>query len=212
MKINKFILALIVLSMAGTAVIYGSLPERIALHFNINGEVDRWGGRASIWITASIPLAVYLLLLFVPRIDPRRDSYSKHTRGYAILANTITLFLIGLNWFTILYSLGYDLSVQMYVLSGIGILFMIIGNHLPNARQNYTFGIRTPWTLADETSWVKTHRLGGIGFVATGVIAIVAAWLPGLFAFIIFLTALVILLALIFIYSYLVFKRQRAGR
>ncbi|MBN2656766.1 MAG: SdpI family protein [Spirochaetales bacterium] len=209
MKINKLILALIVLSLAGTAAVYGNLPDKIALHFNISGEVDRWGGRASVWLTTAIPLAVYLLMAYVPRIDPRKDSYEKHMRGFTILANTITLFLIGLNWFMILYSMGYNLSIQIFVLSGIGILFIVIGNYLPNARQNYTFGIRTPWTLADEISWTRTHRAGGIGFVITGFIALAAAWLPGVPAFIIFFTALVVLIAGLFAYSYRVFKNKR---
>jgi len=210
MKVNKLILSLLALSLAGTALIYGNLPDQIALHFNLRGEVDRWGSRPSVWLTSALPLGVYLLMLFAPRLDPRKDSYARHMRGFSILANAITLFLIGLSWVTILFSMGFNLSIQVYVLSGIGILFIVIGNHLPNARQNYTFGIRTPWTLADERSWTQTHRVGGIGFVATGFIAIAAAWLSGLAAFLIFFSTLVLLIAGLFVYSYIIFKQQRS--
>lgn len=208
MKINKLIVFIILVSIIATAFFYKRLPEEIALHFNYKGEVDRWGGRNSIWLTASLPLLLYGLLLIIPRIDPRKDSFRKHTRAYSILANATVLFLIALNWFSILYSIGYNLNIQIFILTGIGILWIIIGNYLPNARQNYTFGIRTPWTLANETSWTKTHRLGGIAFIITGIIALAAAFIPGLPALIIFFSSTLLMVGGLFLYSYVVYRKS----
>lgn len=212
MKINKFIIAFIVLSIGGTALIFRQLPDTIALHFNVIGEVDRWGGKASVWITSAIPLVVYLLMTIVPNIDPRHGSFNKHMKAYTILINTLTLFLISLNWFIILYSMGLDLNIRVFVLSGLGILFIVLGNYLPNVRQNYTFGIRTPWTLDDEQSWRKTHRVGGIGFILTGIIGLITAWLPGLPAFIIFLSAVVLLISGLLIYSYRIYMNREINK
>jgi uncharacterized membrane protein len=49
-------------------------------------------------------------------------------------------------------------------------------------RPNWFMGIRTPWTLSDDTVWRKTHRVGGYLFTAAGVIMVLAALLklPGL--------------------------------
>lgn len=208
MKISKLLVALIFLSIAGTAYFYRLLPEEIALHYNYKGEVDNWGNRNFIWLTSSLPLLIYILMALVPKIDPRKDSYDKHKRGYSILAHGITLFLIAMNWFTILQALGKEVNIQKFILTAIGILFILIGNHLPNARQNYTFGIRTPWTLANETSWKKTHRLGGYGFMVSGLVAIAGIFLPGSVAFFLFFIVVIIMVILLTIYSYMVFRKN----
>ena len=41
---------------------------------------------------------------------------------------------------------------------------------MPTFKPNYFVGIRTPWTLENETNWRKTHRLGGKVFMIAGVI------------------------------------------
>ena len=45
------------------------------------------------------------------------------------------------------------------------ILFIIIGNVMGRIRPTFFVGIRTPWTLADDEVWRKTHRLAApLGF------------------------------------------------
>ena len=208
MKINKLIISLSVISLIGTAFMYRLLPQEIALHFNYLGEVDNWGNKNYIWLFAALPFLIYFLMYIIPKIDPRKDSYEKHSRAYSVLANTVSLFMIALNWITILYSLEYVVNIQIFILMSIGILWIVIGNYLPNARQNYTFGIRTPWTLNSEEVWTKTHRVGGVGFVITGFIAIAAAFLPGLAAIILFGISTGILFIGLFLYSYVMFKKS----
>ena len=50
-----------------------------------------------------------------------------------------------------------------------------IGNQLGKSRSMYLIGLRTPWTLASEEVWIKTHRLAGKLMIAGGLIAIAAA-------------------------------------
>jgi uncharacterized membrane protein len=72
-------------------------------------------------------------------------------------------------------ALGYNVSMNMLACSGTGAMFLVMGNYLGKVRSNYVFGVRTPWTLASELSWNKTHRLAGRMFVACGALLIVAA-------------------------------------
>ncbi len=52
--------------------------------------------------------------------------------------------------------------------TGVGILFIILGNYLGKVRKNFFLGIRTPWTLASDEVWNRTHRLGARIFVLIG--------------------------------------------
>ena len=98
------------------------------------------------------------------------------------------------------------------------VLFVGLGNYLPRMRQNYTFGIRTPWALADENNWKRTQRVGGISFMVLGVLLVVAGVVSSvvpvgdmLMAAII--VAIAICAALVpYAYSYLLFRRSRGSR
>jgi uncharacterized membrane protein len=58
-----------------------------------------------------------------------------------------------------------------------GGMLIVTGNVFGKLRWNYTVGIRTPWTLADEWVWDQTHRVGGWVFVIGGMTALVLSLL-----------------------------------
>ena len=80
---------------------------------------------------------------------------------------------------------------------------------MPQVKQNYSFGCKTPWALNDEHNWNRTQRMGGIVFLIMGIAFLVAA----LFAKVLGETGLLVLLLgsslggtlWIYLYSYLVF-------
>lgn len=61
-------------------------------------------------------------------------------------------------------------------LSVLGVLWILLGNYIPKLGQNYTVGIKVPWTLNSERNWTLTHRMAGRLFVAAGIISICAAF------------------------------------
>lgn len=61
-----------------------------------------------------------------------------------------------------------DFNVMRPVAAAVGVLLIAVGNYLGKARRNAVFGIRTPWTLADDTVWDRTHRFTGLGMVLGG--------------------------------------------
>jgi uncharacterized membrane protein len=79
---------------------------------------------------------------------------------------------------TSLNGLGYNLPIEKIVPLGVGLLFIILGNYMPKVKKNWFVGIRTPWTLASEEVWNKTHRLGGKIFILAGLLMILGIWLP----------------------------------
>ncbi|MEO8174089.1 MAG: DUF1648 domain-containing protein, partial [Sediminibacterium sp.] len=59
-----------------TASIYNSLPESIAIHFDIHGNANRFAEKASIWlivgVMALVSAGTYLLINNLPKIDPKK--------------------------------------------------------------------------------------------------------------------------------------------
>jgi len=89
----------------------------------------------------------------------------------------------------------------------LGILFIVIGNYMGQIRPNYTFGIRIPWTLADETVWKKPHRVWSFAFILCGFLFIVAGIINKPYSFYLAMSSLFIVIICIFIYSYLEYKK-----
>jgi uncharacterized membrane protein len=202
MKINPKIIVIIILSLIGTVLIYPSLPGRIPVHWNIEGQIDRFAGKSFAFITAALPLVIYLMMALLPKIDPKKESYLKHETAYQVTIWAITLFLIFLHWTTLCVAKGYPLNVGVIVRILMGVLFIILGNYLSQARPNYFFGIKTPWTLANEAVWRKTHRVGGYGFILTGILALVSALLKGNVAFTLVIGSILAVILFTCIYSY----------
>jgi uncharacterized membrane protein len=70
---------------------------------------------------------------------------------------------------------GGELSPSA-LFAGMGVLFVVMGNLLGKVTRNFFVGIRTPWTLANEEVWNRTHRLGGKLFVVAGLVVVAAAF------------------------------------
>jgi len=206
-KIHKGMIVLILISIIATVFIYSSLPEKIPTHWNIRGEIDSYNNKSFVWFTSLLPLGIYMLMIYVPEIDPRRESYKKHKKAYKILMNILVPFFIVVHWITIFSALGHQVSVARIIPIGVGILFIVIGNYMGQIRPNYTFGIRIPWTLADETVWKKTHRVGSFAFILSGLIFIIAGIINKPYSFILAISSIFVTLIFTFVYSYLEYKK-----
>lgn len=99
--------------------------------------------------------------------------------------------------------------ISLLICGCIGVLFIVMGNYLPQVKQNYTFGCRTPWALHDAHNWQRTQRMGGFTFIVLGVGLLVLGFLGGMLGDIL-TTGLLLAFVLggsvwIYLYSYLVY-------
>ena len=189
-------------------VLYPSLPDEMPTHWNINGEVDGTAPKlVAVLIMPVIALLVYGATTVLPYVDPRRESYEKFAPSYQRVQMAVILFAVGMHIITLTQ---YDnpQAIIRLVMFAASLLLAIIGNEMGRFRQTWFTGIRTPWTLADERVWQKTHRVGARWFVALGVVNMIAALTLPLVAMFVVLMVTVLGVTLgLFIYSYLVYRR-----
>ncbi len=164
-----------------TLLLYARLPQSIPMHWGIAGEADAWGPRAGAFGTAALSVGMLLLFELMPRLDPKRKNYEKFTGAYRVLFLAIACFLLFMQCIT-LYSALYPAALNVpRIVAGItGLLLCVSGNFMPKFRHNYFCGIRTPWTLASEECWRRTHRFGGVVWVLCGAgIIVISLFLSG---------------------------------
>jgi uncharacterized membrane protein len=170
---------LIGLTIVGSALVYPRLPERIPMHWGLHGQVDRYGHRLEgVLLLPAVMVGTWLLLRFLPRIDPRRTNYEKFADTYDLFVSSLIALFAVMQAATLGAALGWPVSMKRLAPALIGLLLVVLGNALPRAKPNWWFGIRTPWTLNNHRVWMKTHRVGGYLMVFAGMVMLIAALLP----------------------------------
>lgn len=187
---------------------YPRLPEQVPSHWNFAGQVDGYSGALTgAFLLPLITLGVYILFWLIPRIDPQKANYLKMGRVFWIVSTTLVVFLSLMYWGTIAVTLGYLETLPRWYFSGIGIIFILLGNYFGKIKFNYTFGIRTPWTLANEEVWAKTHRFAGPIWIVGGILMALAGVLPAAWTEPLFGIVIVLIAVVPMAYSYLVYRR-----
>ncbi len=182
--------------------------EKMPVHWDIDGEPDRYGSKfEGLFLIPLILLGVSILFVFIPYLEPRQLHLVHSHKAYLIICLSIMAFMTLIHITVVINGVGYALNVSTIVITCIGLLMIVIGNYLGKIRSNFFMGIRTPWTLSSERSWNKTHRLGGKLFFAFGVLLILGAWiLPKVYTFWIVIGGVLLLTVITMIYSYLIWK------
>ncbi|WP_034379033.1 SdpI family protein [Dehalobacter sp. UNSWDHB] len=199
---------MVLISLAVSLVVYPRLPDKVPVHWNAAGEIDGWGSAfQGAFLFPLMMAAMLILLVFLPKVDPKKKNYSRMSKPYTIIVLVIMLFFMLIHFGSLGTALGYFNSFPSLIQLGVGALFVIIGNYMGKLKHNYFAGIKTPWTLANEQVWYKTHRMAGPLWVIGGLIFMAASFLPSQFLTVIVMIVIALLLIVPIGYSYWIFKR-----
>ncbi len=195
-----------------TIYYWDQIPEKIAMHWNAAGEVDDWGEKGwEAFLLPAISVGVYLLLVVVPYIDPKRktDNEQKALKAFRYV---MPLFFSALSVVILFQWLGSNVKPTNVVYLSMCVFFLILGNYMQTIKPNYFIGIRTPWTLESEDNWRKTHRFGGRLWVAVSLIMLVCWFiLPESILITAFVAGLLSMTAVIIGYSFYLFTQEKKG-
>ena len=208
----KFIIScvLVLLPIVIGLVLWNDLPARVTTHWGADGVADGTMSKvAAIFILPCVLLALHVFLLFVSGFDKRYKDQSKKIVGITFwIMPALSIIVNG-----IMYAIALDveLNVGLVVSLILGIMFIVIGNYLPKTKRNCVYGIKLTWTVANDENWSKTHRLGGILWVACGFIVILTALLPIEFALGTILCTIAVAVLVPTVYSHTIYKRHKAA-
>jgi uncharacterized membrane protein len=202
---------LLILTLAGILISYESLPQIIPTHWGINGEVNETGPKSTIWIFYGLMIGVNILFIVIANIDPKKHNYKIFEKSYNIFRIVFNIFFIGIIALIVMAAKGNSIfNTTRSIMFLTGILLTVIGNYLPKFKPNYTTGIKTPWTLASEDVWKKTHRISGPLWVGGGIVISISSLIVSTNLTIIILLIVVAVLTLISTgYSYFAYKKEQ---
>lgn len=206
LKILTYILSL--LPLIAILLLYSKLPSSVPTHWGISGQIT-YGPKATIWLLGLLPLIITCVLNITPKIDPKGKNYERFGKYYDSFCLLMTLSLVILNGIILSESLyPGNILVSNVCIILVGLLFTFIGNIMPKAKDNFTFGLRTPWTLSNTDVWNKTHRLGGKLFFGVGLLLILSGlFLNDTFSFIITIVGTIIIVLIPTVMSYIWYNK-----
>jgi uncharacterized membrane protein len=190
---------------------YNALPDQLPSHFGLSGEVDGyWGKNSAIAFLGALGLFLPLLMHLTRNIDPRKQNYEKFENAYAMTRLALALLFDFIFVLVVSYGLNMHIDIGKVTIGAVGILFVVIGNYMPQVKDNYFFGVRTPWTLNNSEVWRKTHRFAGALWVIAGLLMIAGIFMGSTGHIAVLVTALVLATIVPVAYSWMVAQRLKS--
>jgi uncharacterized membrane protein len=207
-KMSGYRLACVLLVLGNlllVAVLYHWLPDPYPTRIDSNGLMAGFRPKPlGPFITPGITAVVLLGMLVFPRLSPKRFRVDGFRRVFDLLylvsiAASVLSSVIGM-----LHALGIAVPHAVSGLS-VSVTLIVFGNFLGKTTKNFWLGIRTPWTLASDEVWLRTHRLAGVLLMGAGFVHL-ATTLTGA-SNIPFMIALFLALLTAVVASYVFYRR-----
>ena len=199
---------IILLPMVVGIILWDKLPEVITTHWDFHGEPDGFSSKA--FVVFGMPLILFALQ-FVCLLATHfgNSQVAQNKKAVALIfwiVPAVSVFIFASMYAT---ALGKDVSIELIAPLLTGFLFIVLGNYLPKVKQNWVIGIKIPWTLKDEENWNKTHRLSGKIWVVGGFAVLLGTFIDGKSAYTFMIAALLVMVLVPTIYSYVLYKKSK---
>jgi uncharacterized membrane protein len=200
--------ALVAASVAASVFLYPQFPEMFASHWNAAGQADGWMSKSfGAFFVPGLMLFFIGLYALIPRIDPLKHNLGAFRKEYDLLWLALTAFFAYVHGIIVMWNIGARFGFVYWMTPAFAGLWYILGIVLSRAKRNWFVGIRTPWTLASDIVWDKTHAFGAKLFKATAIVVLLGLLFPAEWVvWFILIPALATSLSTI-IYSYVAWKR-----
>ena len=218
---NKFlhrtVWLVVIIPVIYLALVWNSLPEKIAMHFDLQGNADKYDSKNEfLWflmIMVAVSIGMYLLLTNMWRIDPKK--YAAENKGrLQKIAFALVVFLAAIQCIVIYISTQGSVKLNLrFFFALVGIFWAVIANYMNNLKPNYFAGFRLPWTLENEENWRLTHHLASKLWFAGGLlIAAICIFTSTTVSIIAIFSILTIITVIPIIYSYRLYRKQKSPK
>ena len=156
-------------------LLYTKLPNQIPVHWNVKGQIDDYMSKLFIFFPVALLLLMNITFTILKHIDPKQSNYVRFAQTFEAIKLAIYLFIFCLWSITLVACFDPDLiNISMMMNLLCGAIFTILGNLMPKFKTNFFIGIKTPWTLSNETVWFKTHRMAGKLWFIGGILMMIS--------------------------------------
>ena len=150
-------------------IYYDSLPDKVAIHFDINNNPDNYFLKP--WFVFGMPVFMVLIQIFclatVDLTDKHKEVNKKATRVFKWIIPFITVCLYVI---TLLFNLKYVVDIRAYVMLVLGMMFVVVGNYTPKT----IGGVYSKHKFKDEGVQKRITKMVSYLFIIFGVLLIIS--------------------------------------
>lgn len=225
---NKILWFFMLLPVVVTAIAMPFMPEQVPMHYNLAGEIDRWGSKYEEFLFPAFIIlytgAFYLYLRYLEKksVSGKSEKERKEAASNSLVVYYATVgvtILFNVIHYVSLYtgnreamSNATHMEVDILAVTNVllGILCIVLGNYMPKTKKNRTVGLRTSWSMHNDMTWATSNRFGGRLFVVAGFIMVVLSFiLDGLIAIFVTFGIIVLVAIVATVYSYKMYQKYK---
>ena len=201
------------------------------MHYDMAGNIDRWGSKYENLIFPVIILAFSLFWhLFISYFEKKADRAATAKEAAEAASNAKVMKIAGVSMaavFTILQG-SILLGAYKQAISGdaartadigrvsvilMGALMLVLGNYMTKTRINGIVGVRVVWSMYNDNTWRKTNRFGAVALIIAGLLTIIlGVVLKTAFGAMMTMLGLIALTTLItLIYAHRIYVKERGS-
>lgn len=204
--------AAIIAAFAFGFLMKDALPSIIPSHWNAAGQIDGYSPKMfAIWFFPTIIVGIKILFGVMKRIDPKKEKYALFEKSWKSLETIMIVFFAYIHIVSLFAALQWISDASRFIVLGMGIFFILLGNYMGKIRQNYFIGFKLPWTLADEDNWNRTHRLAGKTMVIAGMVIVISAFAVPYLRVFAFIAAMIGGFLAPCVYSYVISRKAKGN-
>ena len=187
-------------------------PDQVPVHFDINGNVDRMGSKFEYLLLPGIGLIAMYGSMYGTKKSAKGNEKTVAIATICLLAFLVVLFSYFM-WKALdpaTVADGLNRLALRGTMIGMMVLFIVLGNIAPKVQRNGSLGLRTKWSMHNDTCWQKSQRLCGYTMMILGLVGLVlCAVLPDSLVIWLLLGMILVMLIASLVGSYLIYKKER---
>ncbi len=212
-KSYGWMIGLALLSFAVFGLFLSVAPEQIPVHYDMYGNIDRWGSKYEYLLMPGSSMMMCLFMLTIAHLEGKGGRAANET--VLLISGIWVQLLFNALWIFFMYKAvqGTDLSVgaigEKLILLLVMASLIPLGNIMPKAQRNAIFGLRTKWSMADDVCWQKSQRFGGFLMAGVGISGVIlVSILPDVWGAYAVMILIVLMIPAAILGSYRIWKKQ----
>ena len=194
---NKLLWILTAIPLIVTGIVLPAFPEQVPMHYDIYGNIDRWGSKYEQLI---FPIIIVIFSIFwhffcnyyrkkAEKLGDSKEGKEASSNGKVVyfaavgttLMFTVMNFVFLLSAYNEAKTAAEVASIDINSIVGVlmGLLLVGTGAYMPTTSRNPVVGFRTKKTMSSEENWAKANRFAGRVFMLSGVLTVLLSLVFG---------------------------------
>ena len=224
---KKLMWIVAMLNLAITVAVLQFMPDLVPVHYDLAGNIDRWGSKFENLILPAVVFALsWFWQVLIRYYEKKADGSSDHEEQEKARTNARILGIAGVLMavmFTVMqgyflfhaYAIaslngagkGFDIAKVPYCL--IGIMMIVLGYLMPKTSMNSYMGVRVKWSMYNDVTWSKSNRFGGYMIMIAGVLIIISSLMTSpVYSTFLLMGWLILSMLITVFYSYKVYQDE----